>query len=68
MEVLGTRPLHGSLDLVSHLLETLNRVVQSVSPVQADVSYVEQLLMSAIENSASKIKVCGYLFLVACYE
>lgn len=58
VEVLGTRSLPGSLDLISHLLETLNRVVQSVSPAQADVSYVEQLLMSAVENSASKIKVC----------
>ena len=57
VEVLGMKPLPGSLDLISHLLETLNRVVQSVSPVQADVSYIEQLLMSAVENSASKIKV-----------
>lgn len=57
VEVLGTRSLPGSLDLISHLLETLNRVVQSVSPTQADVSYIEQLLMSAIENAANKITV-----------
>lgn len=55
--MLGTRSLPGSLDLISHLLETLNRVVQSVSPTQADVSYIEQLLMSAIENAANKITV-----------
>jgi U3 small nucleolar RNA-associated protein 10 len=67
VEVLEARPLPGSLDLISHLLETLNRVVQSVSPAQADVSYIEQLLMSTIESSASKIKVCRYLYLVACF-
>lgn len=57
MEILGTKSLPGSLDLVSHLLETLNRVVQSISPNQADVSYVEQLLMSAVDSAASKIVV-----------
>ncbi|KAF9468309.1 hypothetical protein BDZ94DRAFT_1246474 [Collybia nuda] len=54
-EVLGTRSLPGSLDLISHLLETLNRVIQSVSPAQADINYIQQLLMSAIENVANKI-------------
>jgi len=57
VEILGTKSLPGSLDLVSHLLETLNRVVQSISPNQADVSYVEQLLMSAVDSAASKIVV-----------
>ncbi|GLB44223.1 putative U3 small nucleolar RNA-associated protein 10 [Lyophyllum shimeji] len=55
VEVLGTRSLPGSLDLISHLLETLNRVLQSQSAAQGDVSYVEQLLMSAIENVANKV-------------
>lgn len=55
VEILGTKSLPGSLDLISHLLETLNRVVQSISPNQADVSYVEQLLMSAVDSAASKI-------------
>ncbi|KAG5637085.1 hypothetical protein H0H81_005818 [Sphagnurus paluster] len=55
VEVLGARSLPGSLDLVSHLLETLNRVLQSIPCAQAEVSYIEQLLMSAIENAASKI-------------
>ncbi|KAF8064012.1 hypothetical protein FPV67DRAFT_198389 [Lyophyllum atratum] len=55
VEVIGTRSLPGSLDLISNLLETLNRVLQSESTAQADMSYVEQLLMSAIENAANKI-------------
>lgn len=57
-EVLGTKALPGSLDLITHLLETLNKVVQSASPTQVDVSYIEQLLMSAVENAAEKIVVC----------
>ncbi|KAG5644278.1 hypothetical protein DXG03_008763 [Asterophora parasitica] len=55
VEVLGAQSLPGSLDLISNLLETLNRVLQSVSSTQADASYIEQLLMSAIENAATKI-------------
>ncbi|KAG6909155.1 hypothetical protein DXG01_001782 [Tephrocybe rancida] len=54
VEVLGARSLPGSLDLISNLLETLNRVSQSATAAQTDVSYTEQLLMSAIENAASK--------------
>lgn len=57
MEILGTKSLPGSLDLISHLLDTLSRVVQTLPPAQADVSYIEQLLMSAIESAASKVKV-----------
>ncbi|KAG6902641.1 hypothetical protein C0995_013766 [Termitomyces sp. Mi166 len=56
VEVLGARSLPGSLDLISNLLETLNRVLQSVTAAQTDVNYVEQLLMSAIENAATKVK------------
>ncbi|TFK37695.1 hypothetical protein BDQ12DRAFT_685121 [Crucibulum laeve] len=55
VEILGTKSLPGSLELISHLLETLNKVIQSVSSSQADVSYIEQLLMSAIENAATNI-------------
>ncbi|KDR78387.1 hypothetical protein GALMADRAFT_245550 [Galerina marginata CBS 339.88] len=55
VEILGTKSLPGSLDLISHLLDTLSKVVQALSPAQADVSYIEQLLMSAIENAASKM-------------
>ncbi|KAF9480276.1 hypothetical protein BDN70DRAFT_905831 [Pholiota conissans] len=57
-EILGTKSLPGSLDLISHLLDTLSKVVQTLPATQADVSYIEQLLMSAIESTASKIKVC----------
>ncbi|RDB23790.1 U3 small nucleolar RNA-associated protein 10 [Hypsizygus marmoreus] len=55
VEVLAAKELPGSLDLVSHLLETINHVLQSDSSAQADVSYIDQLLMSAIENAASKV-------------
>ena len=51
----------GSLDLITHLLDTLSKIVQSLPQTQADVSYIEQLLMSAVESAASNIKVCGYL-------
>ncbi|KAJ6630100.1 hypothetical protein B0H10DRAFT_1984968 [Mycena sp. CBHHK59/15] len=36
-------------------LKTLHHVVQSSTPTDADISYVEQSLMSAVENSAEKI-------------
>lgn len=58
VEVLGSKPLPGSMDLLSRLLETLSKVIQSAVPGQGDVAYVEQLLMSAIENAASKVTVC----------
>ncbi|KAF8154101.1 hypothetical protein B0H34DRAFT_800000 [Crassisporium funariophilum] len=54
-EILGTKSLPGSLDLIAQLLDTLNKVVQAFPPAQADVSYIEQLLMSAVESAASKI-------------
>ncbi|KAJ6578862.1 hypothetical protein DFH09DRAFT_980162 [Mycena vulgaris] len=54
-EVLGSMPLPGSLDLISRLLETLHNVVQSTTPTDADISYIEQSLMSAVEHSAEKI-------------
>lgn len=57
VEILGTKSLPGSLDLVANLLDTLSKVVQTLPPTQADVSYIEQLLMSAVESAASKIKV-----------
>lgn len=54
---MGTKILPGSLDLISRLLETFNHVLQSVSAPQADVSYVEQLLISIMENAANIIVV-----------
>ncbi|KAJ7582775.1 hypothetical protein C8J56DRAFT_230499 [Mycena floridula] len=55
-EVLGSKSLLGSVDLLARLLETLSKVIQTTSPGQADVAYVEQLLMSAIDNVASKVE------------
>ncbi|KAJ7456907.1 hypothetical protein FB451DRAFT_1275210 [Mycena latifolia] len=54
-EVLGSIPLPGSFDLISRLLETLHNVVQSTTTTDADISYIEQSLMSAVEHSAEKI-------------
>ncbi|KAJ7762738.1 hypothetical protein DFH07DRAFT_813302 [Mycena maculata] len=54
-EVLGSIPLPGSLDLVSRLLETLHNVIQSSTSTDVDISYIEQSLMSAVENAAEKI-------------
>lgn len=53
------KSLPGSLDLIAHLLDTLSKIVQSLPQTQADVSYIEQLLMSAVESAASKINVCS---------
>ncbi|KAL4062956.1 hypothetical protein V8B97DRAFT_2026593 [Scleroderma yunnanense] len=54
-EVLGTTDIPGSIDLISRLLETLNKVVRSEGLGQSDTSYVCQMLMAAIEKSASQI-------------
>lgn len=56
-EVLGTKDLPGSLDLVSALLEALSKLLQSTPASEADVNYVEQMLMSAIDSTASNILV-----------
>lgn len=54
-EILGSKPLPGLLDLVSCLLETLSKVVHDTSTSAAEKTYVEQLLMSALENAAVNI-------------
>lgn len=59
--------LPGSLDLIAHLLDTLSKIVQSLPQTQADVSYIEQLLMSAVESVASNIKVCGFSLVFEAY-
>lgn len=56
-EILGTKSLPGSLDLVSALLDTLSKVIQSSSGLRAEANYIEQMLMSAIENAAANIPV-----------
>ncbi|KAF8626030.1 hypothetical protein AX15_005120 [Amanita polypyramis BW_CC] len=55
IEVLANNPIPCSLDLVTQLLDMSSRFTQSVSPAQADISYIEQLLMSAIDNTADKL-------------
>lgn len=56
-EVLANNPLPGSIELVCRLLEALNEVTQGVPHVQADVVYLQQVLMSAVENAASRVEV-----------
>ncbi|TFK71529.1 hypothetical protein BDN72DRAFT_432062 [Pluteus cervinus] len=55
LESLSEEALQGSLELVSALLDTLNKVVASKSGTELDGNYVEQLLMSAIEIASDKI-------------
>lgn len=55
-EVLAASTLPGSLDLISRMLDTLSSVLHYESPAQGDKSYVEQLLMSAIDNAAQKVE------------
>lgn len=63
VEVLAASDLPGSIDLISRLLDTLNNVLHYETPTQGDKSFVEQLLMSAIDNCAEKVVVsCRILF------
>ena len=57
-EILGTKELPGSLDLLTQLLDTLGKIIHHDSPVPSDTSYLCQMLMAAVEQAASKIKVC----------
>ncbi|KAI0670242.1 hypothetical protein C8Q78DRAFT_1138718 [Trametes maxima] len=49
-EVLVSLKITGSLELISSLLETLHKVTNTVAPDTADRRFVEQLIMSAVEN------------------
>lgn len=60
-EVIGSLKFTGTLELVACLLETLNKVTTNISPDVADRRFVEQLLMSAIENAVENLPVCGTL-------
>ncbi|KAF4568223.1 snoRNA-binding rRNA-processing protein utp10 [Pleurotus pulmonarius] len=55
VELLSARDLPASIDLISRLLEALNKVLQLVPSAQNDLSYVQQLLMSTVENVADKV-------------
>lgn len=61
-EILGTKTLPGSIELISHVLQVLNSIVQSLSPTEAEVNYTEQLLMSAVETAANGVSVRLSLF------
>ena len=56
-EILAASSLPGSLDLISRLLDALNSVLHYEPPAQGDKSYIEQLLMSAVENAAQNVIV-----------
>ncbi|OSD00001.1 hypothetical protein PYCCODRAFT_1479448 [Trametes coccinea BRFM310] len=49
-EALGSVKVPGCLELISCLLETLHKVTHNVAPDTADRRFVEQLIMSAVEN------------------
>ncbi|KAI0742763.1 hypothetical protein C8Q80DRAFT_1221194 [Daedaleopsis nitida] len=49
-EVVASLKITGTLELISCLLESLSKVASHVPPDVADRRYVEQLLMSALEN------------------
>lgn len=63
--MLGTTDIPGSLDLISNLLETLNRIVRSDLWGPSDTSYVCQMVMAAIEKSASRVTVRIFLVWLA---
>ncbi|KAI8990419.1 armadillo-type protein [Trametes punicea] len=50
IEVLGSLKVSGSLELISCLLETLHNVTHTIASDTADKRFVEQLIMSAVEN------------------
>ena len=56
-EVLSKQRLAGSYELVSALLEVLGRMASIQDVSHAEIRYIEQLLMSAIESTALRINV-----------
>ena len=57
LEVLISKTLPGSFELVTDCIDALNRIMStSVDSTGSDVVYVEQLLMSCIELCSSQIK------------
>ncbi|KAH8084910.1 armadillo-type protein [Cristinia sonorae] len=51
-EILGSKSLPGSVELISALLDTLSKVVHDAPAGAGDKVFVEQVLMSALENVA----------------
>ena len=61
-EVLSGISLPGDRDLISCLLETLSDVSHSEGRPTAGVAYIEQLLMSCIQNASAAAQVRFLLF------
>jgi U3 small nucleolar RNA-associated protein 10 len=59
-EVLASVSMPGSVELLARLMDLLHKLVQNSSINKSDSNYLQQLLMSVIENTADKIKVCLY--------
>ena len=57
VEALTGIPLPGDKDLISCLLETLSNVSRSEGRPTAGVAYIEQLLMSCIQNASAAAQV-----------
>lgn len=56
-ELLGSKKLPGSVDLISALLDTLTKVVHDAPSTEGDKVFVEQVLMSALESVALNMPV-----------
>ncbi|KAI0790983.1 hypothetical protein C8Q75DRAFT_805854 [Abortiporus biennis] len=54
-EILGSITLPGSVDLLSTVLDTLSKVVQESSSTGGDKIFIQQLLLSALDNVISNI-------------
>ncbi|KAK0200852.1 hypothetical protein DFS33DRAFT_1386800 [Desarmillaria ectypa] len=54
-EVLATTSLPGSFDIIAAMVQALSSVIQSSSSDNVDISFIEQSMMSAIDNAADKV-------------
>ena len=61
-EVMSAQELPGSLDLISALLDSLARILDSVATTRPELLYIEQLFMTCIDSVASQIKVRHFAF------
>lgn len=63
-DVLASSQLPGSLDLMVNILDTLTKLVHDVPSVSADKVFAEQLLLSAMENTAGSMPVSSSVYLI----
>lgn len=54
-EVLATTSLPASFDVIAAMVQALSSIIQSSSSDNVDISFVEQSMMSAIDNVADKV-------------